>query len=183
MSTIDFSGLNNDALVYIGRCLAQDPKDLVHFGEACKTTNKIIKNEPFHKLVELEKDLSSLKRRLLELRGPTGSDGLVNQTFLKLKAAEGALSATSRPVQTIKGACDDVSSYTPSPEEENILKDYIQVYMNFVGIMAEYSNLKFDVGRLAKFGVNNEIYDGKIYQKSLEIQSEIKRIQNDLVGR
>jgi hypothetical protein len=155
--------------VYIGRCLAQDPKDLIHFGEACKKTNQIVKNEPFNKLVKLEKGYSSSKRRLLELRGPTGSDGLITQAVQRRRIAnqissEALNEARTRPSQRGRPAI------WMSPEGNKAFEEYEKANSDLL-------RLKVELNRLAQFDDTGKIVGGAIYQTSRQIQSERELIR------
>lgn len=166
---MSLSTIPKEVLFTISCYLAENPKDLVHFGRTNKLVNEIANEQIFKRLLQLCKKESLSKKRLSELRGPTGFDGLIDEAYRyrNLKNAEAgqilvARELSQNPDGSIRPAMQAVTAYN-------------QAQRNYTMLMDEFYEL-------VRFK-DNEIIAGKIHDLPIMIQDEIKGIQEFLSNR
>lgn len=178
--------LPNDILMTICRYLACQPKDLVQFGGACKTTQAIENSKVFATLLKLCNP-QKLKKRVSALRGPTGFDGLIDKAYRRKQGLQVKLNNSREIIERCARSQSESPSFMPAlfslhadAHISQNQKFIDEANPELIKASSEHEQLCQELRYLAEFNSKGALCGGVLYNLDQNVKSEIKKIQDKI---
>lgn len=171
----NITNASDELMTQILYYLVEDHKALASFGVTCTKIMNIINKAPFHDLIQIcnRRLPRDVEQRLLELRGPSGFNGLIHHAYLMTQVAAQHASSVQSCFYLGYGHYQEGSQETVNSAFEAQRKAY-----------DVYNNLTHELKELAVWNSQGQIVGGKAHQISsgnFNIQNLTKCIQDSLL--